>query len=152
MVIDTPGHTRGHISYYGHHALFCGDTLFAGGCGRLFEGTAAQMQQSLAKLRALPDDTAIYCAHEYTEANLGFAVVAEPDNKELQLRREEVTTLRRLGQSTVPSLLSLEKLTNPFLRWDVPGLVRKTEKFAGKPLTTPADVFGAIRHWKDTLD
>jgi len=112
-VFDTPGHTRGHICYYGEGALFCGDTLFTGGCGRLFEGTAVQMQASLARLRALPDETLIYCAHEYTVANLAFAKVAEPDNTDLSRRIAETDQRRARGEATVPAPLGLEKRTNP---------------------------------------
>ena len=101
QVLDTPGHTRGHICYYGHGALFSGDTLFAAGCGRLFEGTAEQMYHSLEKIRALPDETQVYCAHEYTQANLGFAVVAEPHNAETRSRLQEVTEQRRADRPTV---------------------------------------------------
>ncbi len=151
-VFDTPGHTRGHICYYGHGALFSGDTLFAAGCGRLFEGTAEQMYQSLEKLRALPDHTQLYCAHEYTSANLGFAVVAEPDNGETTARAEEVKRLRTEGKATVPASLALEKATNPFLRSHVPSLVSAAEAFAGRELHSPAEVLAVVRHWKDTLD
>lgn len=125
-VFFVPGHTRGHIAYYfaqvtegdSHGALFCGDTLFAGGCGRLFEGTPAQMLDSLRQLRSLPDDTAIYCAHEYTLNNLKFALTVDPDNLELQDRYQNVAIARQQGQATIPSQLGLEKATNPFLRWD----------------------------------
>lgn len=151
-VFDTPGHTRGHICYYGHDALFCGDTLFTAGCGRLFEGTAEQMYRSLEKLRALPDETHVYCAHEYTQANLGFAREAEPENEDIKVRSDEVDGLRANGQATVPALLGLEKATNPFLRSHIPTLIAAAEHFAGKKLTTPAEVLGAVRHWKDTLD
>jgi hydroxyacylglutathione hydrolase len=151
-VFDTPGHTRGHICYYGHGALFSGDTLFTAGCGRLFEGTPEQMTASLEKLRALPDDTQVYCAHEYTQANLRFAVVAEPQNKETAIRASEVERLRSDGKATVPAPLSLEKATNPFLRSHIPALIIAAENFAGRSLTTPAEVLAVVRHWKDTLD
>ncbi len=151
-VLDTPGHTRGHICYVGHGALFCGDTLFAAGCGRIFEGTAAQMYRSLEKLRALPDATVVYCAHEYTEANLRFAVIAEPDNADTRQRLEKVQQLRAQQQDTVPSLLADEKRTNPFLRSHIPELVAAAEQFAGHSLPDPAEVFTTVRHWKDTLD
>jgi len=151
-VLDTPGHTRGHVCYVGHGALFCGDTLFTAGCGRLFEGTAEQMYASLEKLRALPDETAVYCAHEYTQANLAFAVVAEPDNAATRARLEEVRRLRAEHLDTVPALLGLEKQTNPFLRSHVPELVRAAEAFAGGPLGDPAAVFATVRRWKDSLD
>ncbi len=152
QVFDTPGHTRGHICYYGHGALFSGDTLFSAGCGRLFEGTAEQMYHSLEKLRALPDDTLVYCAHEYTQANLGFAVVAEPHNAEILARLNKVDALRRAGRPSVPSSLATEKATNPFLRSHVPSLAAAAETFAGRDLSTPAEVLAVVRHWKDTLD
>jgi hydroxyacylglutathione hydrolase len=151
-VIDAPGHTRGHILYYGHGILFCGDTLFAGGCGRIFEGTPAQMYDSLNKIAALPDDTQVYCAHEYTEANLRFAEIAEPGNAALLTRIEQTRALRARGEATVPSRLGLEKQTNPFLRSEVTEIVRGAERFAGKTLAGPAEVFATVRHWKDTLD
>lgn len=117
-VIDVPGHTAGHIAYHFADAgvLFCGDTLFAMGCGRLFEGTPAQMLASLAKLMALPDATRVYCAHEYTEANGRFALTVEPDNAALAERQAEVLRLRAAGEATVPSTIGLERATNPFVR------------------------------------
>jgi hydroxyacylglutathione hydrolase len=128
-VFFVPGHTRAHIAYYfppveaGQPGeLFCGDTLFAGGCGRLFEGTAAQMVTSLQKLRELPDNTRIWCAHEYTLNNLRFAMTVDTCNLDLQSRFAEVQALRCRLEATVPSLLGIEKLTNPFLRWDQPSL------------------------------
>lgn len=151
-VIDTPGHTRGHICYVGHGALFCGDTLFAAGCGRLFEGTPEQMYQSLEKLRALEDETLVYCAHEYTVANLTFALVAEPNNPATRQRMEQVRVLRADGRDTVPSSLAEEKQTNPFLRSHVPELIQAAEEFAGHPLGNPAEIFATVRYWKDTLD
>ena len=151
-VIDAPGHTRGHILYYGHGFLFCGDTLFAGGCGRIFEGTPEQMYDSLSKIAALPDDTLVYCAHEYTADNLKFARVAEPGNGVLMQRIEDTRALRANGQATVPSRLGLEKQTNPFLRSEVTEIIRGAESFAGKTLASPAQVFATVRHWKDTLD
>jgi hydroxyacylglutathione hydrolase len=117
-VLDVPGHTAGHIAYVfgADSVLFCGDTLFAMGCGRLFEGTAADMHASLAKLMALPDATRVYCAHEYTEANGRFALTAEPDNVALAERQAEVVAMRRTGTPTVPSTIGLERATNPFTR------------------------------------
>lgn len=117
-VFDVPGHTRGHIAYWfaGSKALFCGDTLFALGCGRLFEGTPAQMWGSLQKFLALPDDTRVYCAHEYTESNARFAVTVEPGNAALSERYAEIKTLRAAGKPTVPSTIGAERATNPFLR------------------------------------
>jgi hydroxyacylglutathione hydrolase len=147
LVFDVPGHTRGHIAYWfeGSRALFCGDTLFALGCGRLFEGTPAQMWDSLRKLRALPDDARVHCAHEYTQSNARFALSVDPDNAALRARARDVDRARAAGQATVPSLLGEEKATNPFLRVDNPGLARAMG-LAGRP---PVEVFAAIRAAKD---
>lgn len=130
-VLFVPGHTRAHIAYYFAPAqpdepgeLFCGDTLFAGGCGRLFEGSPAQMVTSLSKLRGLPDHTRVWCAHEYTLKNLQFALTVDAHNADLQTRLHDVETSRRQGEPTVPSWIGLEKRTNPFLRWDQPDLQR----------------------------
>lgn len=151
-IIDAPGHTKGHILYYGHDSLFCGDTLFAGGCGRVFEGTMEQMYAAMARIEALPDQTQVYCAHEYTEANLRFARVAEPKNSVLLERILRTQELRRRNRPTVPSLLSLEKQTNPFLRCKVESLIHAAEAYAKHPLATPAEVFATVRNWKDSLD
>ncbi len=115
-VLDIPGHTRAHVAYYGAGALFCGDTLFACGCGRLFEGTAEQMFASLAKLAALPDETRVYCGHEYTLANIQFARTVEPGNAALAEREQSARRLRAAGRPTLPSTLGEERATNPFLR------------------------------------
>ncbi|MGJ8536360.1 MAG: hydroxyacylglutathione hydrolase [Parasphingopyxis sp.] len=117
-VIDVPAHTAGHIAYYlpGEDAAFVGDTLFAMGCGRLFEGTAAQMFDNMRKLEKLPDETRVYCAHEYTEANGRYAVTAEPDNRDLRARMDEVVAMRAEGKATVPTTIGLERATNPFMR------------------------------------
>ena len=160
QVMVVPGHTAGHIAYYHPHReaddnsglLFVGDTLFAGGCGRLFEGTPAQMHDSLTRIAALPDATEVYCAHEYTEDNLVFARIAEPDNTALQTRQDAVRQQRAQGLATVPSRLGIEKATNPFLRFEQADIIRAAEAFAGRKLTTGADVFAVVRHWKDTLD
>jgi len=153
-VLDVPGHTAGHIAYFHEHnnMVFVGDTLFAGGCGRLFEGTPAQMHDSLNRIAALPDDTQVYCAHEYTADNLVFARIAEPNNTALQARQQAVLQQREQGLATVPSLLADEKATNPFLRSAQPDLIRAAEGFAGQKLNTGAEVFATVRHWKDTLD
>lgn len=151
-IMDVPGHTRGHIAFFGHQSLFIGDTLFAGGCGRLFEGTAEQMHNSLCKLLALDDVTRIYCAHEYTQDNLVFAQRVEPDNVILQQRIKNTRVLRQNHQPTVPSSLILEKQTNPFLRFDSETVKQAAEDFAQQSLNTPAEVFKTIRYWKDTLD
>lgn len=152
QVIDAPGHTRGHILYYGHDLLFCGDTLFAGGCGRVFEGTMEQMSTAMDRIAALPEQTQVYCAHEYTEDNLRFARVAEPDNAALLQRIEDTRALRKQNKSTVPSLLSLEKQTNPFLRCKVDSLIQAAEAYAQQPLAGSAEVFTTVRNWKDSLD
>jgi len=118
-VLRIPGHTKGHIAYLINNKLFCGDTLFAAGCGRAFEGTYDELYQSLMKLNALPEDTDVYCAHEYTLNNLKFAEVAEPHNEDVKNRIRFVKNLRDQGIPTVPSTLQLERLTNPFLRCDI---------------------------------
>jgi hydroxyacylglutathione hydrolase len=150
QVLFVPGHTRAHIAYYFPPAetgnwgdLFCGDTLFAGGCGRLFEGTPSQMVASLNKLRQLPDHTQVWCAHEYTLKNLEFALTVDGENPVLQRRFEAVERARCQGQPTVPADLGLEKLTNPFLRWDQPALQVAVE---GK---TPEQTFARLRGRKD---
>ena len=132
--------------------LFCGDTLFGAGCGKLFEGTAEQMQSSLAKIRALPDDTLMYCGHEYTEDNLRFATLAEPDNADIQQRIATARTQRARHEPTLPSTLALEKATNPFLRWDNAELRRNTAQHIQASLDSPADTFAAVRAWKDAFD
>jgi len=146
-VFFVPGHTRGHIAYWFQEdkALFCGDTLFALGCGRLFEGTPQQMWASLLKLRALPDDTRVYCAHEYTQSNARFAVTAEPGNEALLAEVARVAEKRAAGRFTIPSSLGIEKACNPFLRADQPAL---RDRFGGAG-SSDADVLGAIRAAKD---
>lgn len=148
-ILAVPGHTRGHIAYYGHGWLFCGDTLFSAGCGRLFEGTPQQMQHSLARLAALPGDTGVYCAHEYTRANLRFAQTVEPDNPAIQRYRDEVDARRARDEPTIPSNIALEREINPFLRWDSPAVRRAAENHSGTALTDEVSVFAAIRRWKD---
>lgn len=150
-VLEVPGHTAGHIAYYGEGALFCGDTLFAGGCGRLFEGTAAQMHRSLDKLAALPGETMIYCAHEYTVKNLKFALQVEPDNADLHKRLDDMENRRKQGLPTVPASLDVEKRTNPFLRCQEPSVIAAAEQFAGKSLTGGEETFAVVRRWKDTV-
>lgn len=153
-VIDVPGHTLGHIAYFSEqlNALFCGDTLFAGGCGRIFEGTPAQMAGSLAKLAALPDDTLVYCAHEYTLSNLRFANAVEGDSAALQARIVVDTAKRDAGQATVPSTMALEKSTNPFLRYTEPAIVASLVA-AGKLQrgAAPLAAFTALREWKNNF-
>jgi len=151
-VMDVPGHTRGHIAYLTQNRLFCGDTLFTGGCGRLFEGTPAQMHHSLGKIAALPDETLVYCAHEYTLDNLSFAEVVEPGNMDLLQRIKDTQAARRLNQPTVPATLALEKATNPFLRCHITNVIKAAEQYALKRLESGADIFSVIRYWKDKLD
>lgn len=148
-VFFVPGHTRGHIAYYfpaangGPGELFCGDTLFAGGCGRLFEGTPQQMVSSLSTLRQLPNDTRVWCAHEYTLNNLKFALTVDGDNPALQQRYAATQAARERQEPTVPSWIGIEKQTNPFLRWDQPALQ------AAAGAKEPGRVFGRIRGKKD---
>jgi len=148
-VLDIPGHTRAHIAYYGGGALFCGDTLFACGCGRVFEGTPEQMYTSLEKLRALPDETKVYCGHEYTLANIGFAKGVEPQNSALAARERRDRETRAAGRPTLPSTMREEKATNPFLRCTEPAVVDSVNKYLGQRLSDPVRVFAAIREWKN---
>jgi hydroxyacylglutathione hydrolase len=149
LVLAVPGHTATHIAYYGEGALFCGDTLFAAGCGRVFDGTFEQLAHSLQRIARLPQDTRVFCAHEYTLANLGFAKWVEPENEEL-LRREVLERRRReVGDPTVPSLLGLELATNPFLRTGEATVVAAAQRRAGRQLEGGTEVFRVIRQWKD---
>ncbi|MGQ0662201.1 MAG: hydroxyacylglutathione hydrolase [Pseudomonadota bacterium] len=146
-VLDIPGHTRGHIALWfeAAEALFCGDTLFTLGCGRLFEGTPAQMWTSLGKLKRLPGTTRVYCGHEYTQSNARFALSVDPDNAELRARAARVDAARARGLPTVPATLAEECRTNPFLRADQPALAR----WVGAPEGDPVAIFAAIRSAKD---
>lgn len=150
-IMAIPGHTLGHIAFVGVDYVFCGDTLFTAGCGRLFEGSAEQMHDSLTRLSQLPGDTAVYCGHEYTQANLGFAALVEPNNANITHRQTEVTQRRAKNLPTVPAKISLELATNPFLRAHVPTVKTAAEKHAGKSLDTDVEVFAVLRHWKDNL-
>ena len=144
-VMETPGHTLDHVTYYGADCLFCGDTLFSAGCGRLFEGTPAQLHASLQRLSALPDNTAVFCTHEYTEHNLGFARMLDPDNTELAARQDEVRALRRYGRPSLPSNLALERATNPFLRCRDPAI----QLASGCENADEVAVFAAIREMRN---
>jgi hydroxyacylglutathione hydrolase len=148
-VLDIPGHTRAHVAYYGAESLFCGDTLFACGCGRVFEGTPQQMLASLAKLAALPDATKVYCGHEYTLANIKFAQAVEPYNAALAARLARDRKLRDAGKPTLPSTLGEERATNPFLRCAEPAVIESANKYLGARLADPVRVFAAIREWKN---
>jgi hydroxyacylglutathione hydrolase len=148
-VLSVPGHTATHIAYLGDGALFCGDTLFACGCGRVFDGTFAQLAASLQRIAALPPETRCYCAHEYTLANLGFAEWVEPASPALAARFAAARETRARGEPTVPSTLATELATNPFLRTAEPAVIAAAEGFAGVPLADETAVFTALRRWKD---
>jgi hydroxyacylglutathione hydrolase len=150
-VIEIPGHTRGHIAYVGDDFVLCGDTMFAAGCGRLFEGTPAQMFASLQRLAALPPATRVFCTHEYTLSNLRFALTVDPDNAALIERSLDDQALRERGDPTVPTTIARERATNPFLRCDTLSVRAHAEQFAGKPLSGSVDVFAAIRAHKDVF-
>ena len=150
QVLEVPGHTATHIAYLGEGVLFCGDTLFAGGCGRVFDGTFEQLSASLRRIAALDPQTLCYCAHEYTLANLGFARWVEPGSADLDSRERRDRATRDAGLPTVPSRLALELATNPFLRTAEPGVTAAAERFAGRPLVGHAEVFTALRRWKDS--
>lgn len=155
QVLHVPGHTAGHIALFGAAddapVLFCGDTLFAAGCGRLFEGTAEQMHDSLQHLASLPARTRVYCTHEYTLSNLRFALAVEPDNAALQQRQAEAAALREQNLPTLPSTLALELATNPFLRVNETTIRNQCAQRAEKPLTSPSAVFAVLRSWKDNF-
>ncbi|MGI4857323.1 MAG: hydroxyacylglutathione hydrolase [Janthinobacterium lividum] len=154
-VIDVPGHTRGHIAF--HQAaqagapprVFCGDTLFATGCGRLFEGTPAQMQASLDRLAALDDATQVHCAHEYTLSNIRFALACDADNADLHAWRQRAQALREQGAPTLPTTLADERRVNPFLRVDAPAIRAALQGHLGRPVRDRLDAFAALRAWKD---
>ena len=155
-VLEIPGHTLDHIAYSAspegdNPLVFCGDTLFTAGCGRIFEGTAEQMYQSLQKLAALPDETRIYCAHEYTLSNLAFAAAVEPDSQALQDKTANDEQKRQQGLPTVPSTLALERATNPFLRCHLPSVALAASQRSTEQLDHPVDVMREIRLWKDSF-
>ena len=150
-VIQIPGHTAGHIAYVGHGMVFCGDTLFACGCGRLFEGTAAQMHVSLSKLAALPGDTKVYCAHEYTLANIAFARAVEPDNVTLLQREFDDREKRGNNIPTVPSTIQIELATNPFLRCSEPAVIAAANRHGNATHHAAVDVLATIREWKNNF-
>lgn len=149
-VLALPGHTLGHLAYLSDGRLFCGDTLFGAGCGRLFEGSPAQMHDSLARLAALPGDTAVYCAHEYTETNLRFALMIEPGSRSLRRRVDEVAIARGKGLATIPTTIELEKATNPFLRCQVPEVIASVRN-RGEDASDALAVFTALRKWRDAF-
>ncbi|MFO7338471.1 MAG: hydroxyacylglutathione hydrolase [Lysobacteraceae bacterium] len=148
-VLAVPGHTRSHLAFRTGDVLFCGDALFSLGCGRMFEGTPAQMHASLRRLAALPGHTRICCGHEYTLANAAFALAVEPDNPALARRRDEAAALRRAGRPTLPARLEDELACNPFLRCDVPAVRAAAERRLGRPPEDAVEVFAVLRAWKD---
>lgn len=151
QVLSIPGHTVEHAAYYSSHLLFCGDTLFAAGCGRIFEGNPEQMFNSLQMLANLPIDTKVYCAHEYTLNNLRFAATVEPNNKYIQDKILAITELRDRNLPSLPSTILDEKNTNPFLRCNEQTVITSAEKYAGEKLTSPVEVFAVLRQWKDAF-
>jgi hydroxyacylglutathione hydrolase len=149
-VLSLPGHTLGHLAYLAGEALFCGDVLFGAGCGKLFEGSAAQMFAAMETIAALPDRTWIFCAHEYTLLNLPFAVLLEPGNAAIAERLTRSLAARAAGEATVPSLLLLEKASNPFLRYNEPAVIARARE-RNPDAHTPEQVFATLRQWRDTL-
>jgi hydroxyacylglutathione hydrolase len=148
-ILGVPGHTLSHIAFWGHGALFCGDTLFSAGCGRMFEGTPVQMNASLNRLRSLPPETAVYCGHEYTAANLKFALTVEPENRAALEYQDKVRALREADAPTLPSQMALERRVNPFLRCDEPAVRAAASTRAARQVDDAAEVFGVLRAWKD---
>lgn len=150
-VLEVPGHTRTHIAFHSPGVLFPGDTLFSAGCGRLLGGTAAQLHASLQRLAALPDETAVYCTHEYTLANLAFSSEADPDNSERDRWNETCRALRASGKPTLPSTIDREKRINPFLRTSAPGVIRAVTARNGAKPSDSLECFTALRAWKDAF-
>lgn len=154
-IIDIPGHTRGHIAYFGSfqgkNRLFCGDTLFACGCGRIFEGTPQQMFLSLQKLAKLPGDTLVYCTHEYTLSNIKFACTVEPNNAELQKQAHRAKQLRHENKPTLPTSIAMEKACNPFLRCHQQEIIQSVRRYTTTKLSEPLEVFTALREWKNNF-
>lgn len=150
-IIEVPGHTLDHIAYYGDSGLFCGDTLFSAGCGRLFEGSPQQMFTSLAKLTALPANTAVYCTHEYTLANIAFAEAAEPNNQALLEYKQWVKQQRKNNNATLPTSIHKELAINPFLRCYSQELISNVSQNMGVEVTSEQDVFASLRSWKDNF-
>jgi len=150
QVKSIPGHTLDHLAYYGEGVVFCGDLLFGAGCGRIFSGTAQMFTESIETLMALPGDTLMYCAHEYTIDNLGFAKWVEPESQEIAQRDKLEMQKQEEGVSTVPSSIALEQRTNPFVRLQQPGVKQAAENFAGTELQENWQIFAALREWKDS--
>lgn len=150
-LLDIPGHTNGHVAYYQEKHLFCGDTLFSAGCGRIFDGSASQLFHSLTLLANLPEDTLVYCAHEYTLANIDFALMIEPNNLALQRYQQEAIILRKKNLATIPSSIKQEKAINPFLRCRENAVKDSAEKHFNQKLHNQEAVFTALRKWKDSF-
>lgn len=154
-VLAVPGHTLDHIAYFGEFnarpLVFCGDTLFSAGCGRLFEGDPAMMHTSIQRLAALPANTMVCCTHEYTQANLAFALAVEPGNPALQAHRDKVTALRKDNQPSLPSSIGLEQEINPFMRCHLPCVQQAAARHSGREIHDAVDTFAAIRAWKDNF-
>ena len=150
-IMDIPGHTRSHIAFFGAGMLFCGDTLFAVGCGRLFEGTPGEMHRSLQRLARVPDSTRVYCGHEYTISNIRFARAAEPGNQALAELEKRAAAQRAKDLPTLPTDIGQEKATNPFLRVQEPAIIAAASRRAGKPLEDPVSVLATLRDWKNNF-
>ena len=150
-VLDVPGHTSGAVAYYDNDRVFSGDTLFTAGCGRMFEGTPPQMHASLSKFKNLSDTALLYCGHEYTVANLKFAAKVEPENKAIRERLSIAEETRNKNLPTVPETIAVEKQTNPFLRCEESSVVAAASEYTGTSLNSAADIFAAVRDWKDNF-
>ncbi len=150
-ILDLPGHTTDHIAYLVHDMLFCGDTIFSAGCGRLLGGSAAQLFNSLKEISKLPDTTKIFCGHEYTHDNLKFALTVDPNNIEIKKRITEIKILQQADKISLPTTISLELATNPFLRCNKAEVIRTVQQFAGTKLDNPLAVFTSLRVWKDSF-
>jgi hydroxyacylglutathione hydrolase len=150
-VLDIPGHTAGHIAYFNNERLFCGDTLFSCGCGRIFEGSPSQMLHSIEKLTNLADSTEVYCTHEYTLSNIRFALTVEPENKNLVDYEKIVKTKLAKEQASLPTSIGLEKSINPFLRYNEPSVIEAARTRSKTPVSNDIEVFATIRAWKDNF-
>lgn len=153
-VLETPGHTKGHIAYYAAHPtprVFCGDTLFSCGCGKMFEGTAQQFYRSLQKLSQLPDETLVYCTHEYTQNNIRFAKAVDPNNTDLLSLEKKVQELRNHDLPTLPTTITLEKKLNPFLRCDQQAIIHSVQNHFSIPASNPVEIFRLLREWKNNF-
>ncbi len=150
-VLDVPGHSKGHVAYYGQGVLFCGDTLFLAGCGRLFEGTPQNMYESLQKLSHLPDDTLVYPAHEYSLPNLRFAALVEPDNQDIKKQKKLCEKKSKQNLPTLPTTIEIEKKVNPFLRCEEENIIQAVSEYAHQEIRNPIEVFRVLRKWKDRV-